>query len=98
VTGDGQKVNGLRYKDRVSGEEKQVELEGIFVQIGLLPNTDWLKGSVELSKFGEMSSMPRAKPACRGCLLPAIAPPCPTSRSLSPWAPVQPPRCRPSII
>mgnify|MGYP002146103020 CR=1 FL=1 len=54
VTGDGQKVNGLRYKDRVSGEEKQVELEGIFVQIGLLPNTDWLKGAVELSKFGEI--------------------------------------------
>ena len=54
VTGDGQKVNGLRYKDRVSGEGKQIELEGIFVQIGLLPNTDWLKGSVELSKFGEI--------------------------------------------
>lgn len=54
VTGDGQKVNGLRYKDRLTGEEKQVELEGIFVQIGLLPNTDWLKGSVELSKFGEI--------------------------------------------
>ncbi|MDE1544931.1 alkyl hydroperoxide reductase subunit F [Dechloromonas agitata] len=54
VTGDGQKVNGLHYKDRVTGEEKQVELEGIFVQIGLLPNTDWLKGSVELSKFGEI--------------------------------------------
>ncbi|MFN4340914.1 MAG: alkyl hydroperoxide reductase subunit F [Azonexus sp.] len=54
VTGDGQKVNGLRYKDRVTGEEKQLALEGIFVQIGLLPNTDWLKGSVELSKFGEI--------------------------------------------
>ncbi len=54
VTGDGQKVNGLNYKDRVSGEEKRVELEGIFVQIGLLPNTDWLKGTVELSKFGEI--------------------------------------------
>ena len=54
VTGDGQKVNGLHYKDRVTGEEKQVELEGIFVQIGLLPNSDWLKGSVELSKFGEI--------------------------------------------
>jgi len=54
VTGDGQKVNGLVYKDRVSGEEKRVELEGIFVQIGLLPNTDWLKGTVELSKFGEI--------------------------------------------
>ncbi|MCK6390164.1 MAG: alkyl hydroperoxide reductase subunit F [Azonexus sp.] len=54
VTGDGQKVNGLKYKDRVSGEEKQIELEGIFVQIGLLPNTDWLKGTVDLTKFGEI--------------------------------------------
>lgn len=54
VTGDGQKVNGITYKDRVTGEEKHVELEGIFVQIGLLPNTDWLKGSLELSKFGEI--------------------------------------------
>ncbi len=45
---DGKKVNGLTYKDRVTGEEHLVELEGIFVQIGLLPNTDWLKGTVEL--------------------------------------------------
>src|SRR5476651_2601196 len=41
ATGDGQKINGLRYKNRVNGEEIAVELEGIFVQIGLLPNTDW---------------------------------------------------------
>ncbi len=54
VTGDGQKVNGITYKDRVSGEEKHVELEGIFVQIGLLPATDWLKGTVDLSRFGEI--------------------------------------------
>ena len=54
VTGDGQKVNGITYKDRVSGEEKHIALEGIFVQIGLLPNTDWLKGTVELSRFGEI--------------------------------------------
>ena len=54
VTGDGQKVNGLSYKDRVSEAIKHVELEGIFVQIGLLPNTDWLKGTVELSRFGEI--------------------------------------------
>ena len=54
VTGDGQKVNGLRYKDRPSGEVRDVELEGIFVQIGLLPNTDWLKGTVELSPRGEI--------------------------------------------
>ena len=54
VTGDGQKVNGLNYKDRQTGEEKRIELEGIFVQIGLLPNTDWLKGTVNLSRFGEI--------------------------------------------
>lgn len=54
ITGDGQKVNGLKYKDRVSGEEHLIELEGIFVQIGLVPNTEWLKGTVELSKFGEI--------------------------------------------
>ncbi len=53
ITGD-QKVNGLRYKDRTSGEETRVDLEGVFVQIGLVPNTDWLKGTVELSKHGEI--------------------------------------------
>ena len=54
VTGDGQKVNGITYKDRVTEETRHVELEGIFVQIGLLPNTDWLKGSLNLSRFGEI--------------------------------------------
>ncbi len=54
VTGDGQKVNGIVYKDLNSEEVKFVELEGIFVQIGLLPNTDWLKGTVDLSRFGEI--------------------------------------------
>ncbi len=54
ITGDGSKVNGIRYKDRVSGAEHHVELEGIFVQIGLVPNTEWLKGTVELSRFGEI--------------------------------------------
>ncbi|OOV91405.1 alkyl hydroperoxide reductase subunit F [Pseudomonas sp. MF4836] len=54
VKGDGQKVTGLVYKDRDSGEFNTVELEGIFVQIGLLPNTDWLKGTVELSPRGEI--------------------------------------------
>ncbi|MEG0677961.1 MAG: alkyl hydroperoxide reductase subunit F, partial [Comamonas sp.] len=54
ITGANGKVNGLRYKDRVTGEEHHVELEGVFVQIGLVPNTEWLKGTVELSKFGEI--------------------------------------------
>lgn len=54
VIGDGNKVNGLLYKDRTNDETKKVELEGIFVQIGLLPNTDWLKGTLELSNRGEI--------------------------------------------
>ncbi|MCR2747845.1 alkyl hydroperoxide reductase subunit F [Limnobacter parvus] len=54
VNGNGTKVYGLSYKDRATDETKQVELEGIFVQIGLLPNTDWLKGTLELSKHGEI--------------------------------------------
>src|SRR5471030_2039405 len=54
VTGDGKKVNGLIYKDLSSGEAKHIELEGVFVQIGLVPNTEWLKGTVELSRHGEI--------------------------------------------
>jgi alkyl hydroperoxide reductase subunit F len=54
ITGDGARVNGLGYKDRVSGEVKHVALEGVFVQIGLVPNTEWLKGTLELSRFGEI--------------------------------------------
>ncbi|MFE1571697.1 alkyl hydroperoxide reductase subunit F [Comamonas odontotermitis] len=54
VNGDGKKVTGLTYKDRTNDEIKQVALEGIFVQIGLLPNTDWLKGTVNLTRFGEI--------------------------------------------
>ena len=54
VKGDGQKVTGLIYKDRHHDEVHEIELEGIFVQIGLLPNSDWLKGTLELSRFGEI--------------------------------------------
>ena len=54
ITGDDQKVNGLTYKDRSSGESQTVALEGVFIQIGLVPNTDWLKGVVELSRHGEI--------------------------------------------
>ena len=54
ITGDGQKMNGLRYTDRVSGAEHHLDLAGVFVQIGLVPNTEFLKGTVELSRFGEI--------------------------------------------
>lgn len=54
VLGDGSRVTGLVYKDRVGGDAHRVELEGIFVQIGLLPNTEWLKDVVALSPRGEV--------------------------------------------
>ncbi|HYQ43166.1 MAG TPA: alkyl hydroperoxide reductase subunit F [Polyangiaceae bacterium] len=54
VRGDGRKVVGLTYEDRKTGALKNIDAEGVFVQIGLLPNTDFLKGVVELSKFGEI--------------------------------------------
>ncbi|SDO01520.1 alkyl hydroperoxide reductase subunit F [Vreelandella arcis] len=55
VTGDGSRVNGLTYKDRTSDETKTLALEGIFVQIGLVPNTEWLKGSqIEMTPRGEI--------------------------------------------
>ncbi|WP_114241521.1 alkyl hydroperoxide reductase subunit F [Dyella sp. C9] len=54
VQGDGQKVTGLSYTDRSSGESRTVALEGVFVQIGLLPNTEWLKGTLQLSPRGEI--------------------------------------------
>lgn len=54
VIGDGSKVTGLIYQDRTTEELHTIELEGIFVQIGLLPNTEWLKDTVALSKHGEI--------------------------------------------
>ncbi len=54
VTGDGKRVNGLVYEDRVSGEKHNVALEGVFVQIGLVPNTEWLKGTLSLNDRGEI--------------------------------------------
>jgi alkyl hydroperoxide reductase subunit F len=54
VNGDDAKVTGLRYKDRNSDAEHEVELEGIFVQIGLVPNTEWLKDAVTLTPRGEI--------------------------------------------
>ncbi len=54
VRGDGQRVIGLDYRDRSDGSAHSLELEGVFVQIGLLPNTDWLKGALALSPRGEI--------------------------------------------
>jgi alkyl hydroperoxide reductase subunit F len=55
VTGDGSKVNGLVYQDGLAGAARRIDLEGVFVQIGQLPNTDWLKDTeVKLSPRGEI--------------------------------------------
>ena len=53
VTGT-ERVNGMIYKNRLDGEIHHIELEGVFVQIGLIPNTEFLKGSMDLTKFGEI--------------------------------------------
>lgn len=54
IHGDGSKVNGLSYKDRTTETIHKIDLEGVFIQIGLVPNTEWLKGTVNLSKHGEI--------------------------------------------
>src|SRR5690606_29479417 len=54
VLGDGSKVTGLTYEDRTDGSTHSLELDGVFVQIGLLPNTEWLAGTLELSPRGEI--------------------------------------------
>ena len=54
IHGDGKIVNGLSYTDRSTGAAHKVELEGVFVQIGLVPNTEWLKGTLALSRHGEI--------------------------------------------
>ena len=54
VLGNGERVVGLRYRDRNSEEEHVVDLEGIFVQIGLVPNSEWLKDAIALSNRGEI--------------------------------------------
>lgn len=66
VTGDGQKVTGLKYKSRNTDEIITVELEGIFVQIGLLPNTDFLKGTVQLTNRGEIEINHRGETSVPG--------------------------------
>ncbi|MGN7388597.1 alkyl hydroperoxide reductase subunit F [Sporosarcina sp. SAFN-015] len=48
------KVNGVSYVERETGEEKHIEIAGIFIQIGLVPNTAWLGDTVERNKFGEI--------------------------------------------
>jgi alkyl hydroperoxide reductase subunit F len=66
VRGDGERVTALVYKDRLSGSVNTVELAGVFVQIGLVPNTDWLKGTVKLSPRGEVEVDARGQTSVSG--------------------------------
>ena len=66
IHGDGKKVTGLSYKDRTSEQLKTVELEGVFIQIGLVPNTEWLKGSLALSRHGEIEVDARGQTSVPG--------------------------------
>lgn len=54
INGDGEKVDGLTYTNRQTGESHRVDLAAVFIQIGLVPNTDWIKDTITLSKFGEI--------------------------------------------
>ncbi len=54
VIGDGEKVQALMYTDRNTDKSHRIDLDGIFVQIGLVPNTEWLKGPLTLSPRGEI--------------------------------------------
>lgn len=66
VEGDGEKVQALIYKDRTTDSEHRIELEGIFVQIGLVPNTEWLEGSIALSNRGEIEVDARGETSVAG--------------------------------
>jgi alkyl hydroperoxide reductase subunit F len=66
VHGAGGKVNGLTYKDRATGDLRRLDLEGVFVQIGLLPNTEWLKGTIALSARGEIEVDARGQTSLPG--------------------------------
>jgi NADH-dependent peroxiredoxin subunit F len=66
ITGDGERVTGLSYKDRRDATTHALELAGVFVQIGLVPNTDWLKGVVKLSPRGEVEINARGETSVPG--------------------------------
>ena len=66
VEGDGQRVGALAWRDRATGAAHRIELEGVFVQIGLVPNTDWLRGAVALTPRGEIEVDARGATSAAG--------------------------------
>ncbi len=66
VHGDGQKMTGLSYSNRLNNESHHLAVAGVFVQIGLLPNTDWLKDTLTLSNRGEIEVNARGETSMAG--------------------------------
>lgn len=66
IHGDGQKVNGISYKNRSDDSIHRIDLEGVFVQIGLVPNTEWLKDTLNLSRHGEIEVDARGQTSLPG--------------------------------
>jgi alkyl hydroperoxide reductase subunit F len=66
VLGDGTRLTSIEVEDRTSGTLTSIELDGVFVQIGLLPNSDCVKGLVELSKFGEIQVDGKGRTSAHG--------------------------------
>jgi alkyl hydroperoxide reductase subunit F len=79
--GDGRQGRRPGLQDRATARSTPASWKGMFVQIGLLPNTDWLKGTVSCRRAARSIVDDRGHPACRACSPPATAPPCRTSRS-----------------
>lgn len=72
VIGDGSRVSGMRYIDRTTGTSKLIALEGIFVQIGLLPNTEWLKTLLRCRREARLKSTHAVRLPCLASLLRAM--------------------------
>lgn len=66
VHGDGQKMTGLSYTNRLNNENHHLDVAGVFVQIGLLPNTDWLKDTLNLTNRGEIEVNARGETSMAG--------------------------------
>ena len=66
MVGDGKRVTGLNYTDRTTGESNSVTLAAIFVQIGLMPNSEFLQGDIELTNRGEIITGPRGETSIAG--------------------------------
>jgi alkyl hydroperoxide reductase subunit F len=66
VFGDGQKLQGLRYTDRLSGQAHTLDIAGVFVQIGLVPNSDWVRSAVAVTPRGEIITDSHARTSVSG--------------------------------